>query len=97
MEKNAIFGIILIIISLVIILYANAGIANEQNLTMRRQAGTQVQHSAAPSLDDWKDVPILKTVRFVGFVIGGTGFLLLVAGLFRQPRKARRRGAIYID
>ena len=97
MGKNAIFGIILIIISVVIILYANAGITKERHQALRSHTDTQVDYREPPAANDWKNVPVLKTVRFVGYVIGGTGFLLLLAGSFGQPRKAKRRGAIYVD
>ncbi len=97
MGKNAIFGIILIIVSIVIIFYANAEITKEEHLTIRGQTGAHIDPRKATPADSWKDIPILKTVRFVGYVIGGTGFLVLLAGLFGQPRKVRRKGAIYVD
>jgi quinol-cytochrome oxidoreductase complex cytochrome b subunit len=97
MGKNAIFGIILIIISIVIILYVNAGITKFEHQTIKGPAGAYLDSRKGPSTDDFEKVPVLKTVRFVGYVIGITGFFLLLAGLFGQPRKIRRKGAIYIE
>jgi hypothetical protein len=97
MEKRAVFGIILIILAVLIILYINAEIANAEKLLKGSHSGANIVSRRGPSADDWKEIPLLKTVRFVGYVIGATGFLILLAGLFEQPRRSKKRGAIYID
>ncbi len=95
MEKNAILGIILIIVSVMIILYANAGISKEEKLASRGPTVTQVDERTTSAADRWKDIPVMKTARFVGYVIGITGIFMLLAGLFGQSRSARDKGVIY--
>ena len=95
MGKNSIIGIILIIVSVMIILYANAGISKEERLASRGSTVTQVDQRQTSAADRWKDIPVMKTARFVGYVFGVTGIFLLLAGVFGQPRSARDKGVIY--
>ncbi len=95
MEKNAILGIVLIIVSVMIILYANAGISKEEKLASSGATVAQVDTRVTQASDRWKDIPVMKTARFVGYVIGVTGIFMLLAGLFGQSRAARDKGVIY--